>query len=363
MAKKAKAVKKDSIYADIEKQYGDVISSGMDVLKDKRDYKIISISPAIDLALGGGIREGCWLTLTGDPKSGKTTTAMQIAANCQKEGRPIIYLDVEGRLNSMNFEVGDLDPKKMQVIGPIDKPLPAEHFLDIAYKLLTHPNNHGAVLIIDSISSLIAEKELIGDFSPTRAGLPKILSIFTKKVGQILPNQRGLIIGITHFIANTAGKGKAKLSDGGIKIQYQADTRLEIGYGGEGKPGVTAWENSEGEKIGQIINWNILHSSMGLHHDNVRSYIRFGKGIDKAQEAIVLSCDLGLIQKGGSWYTCSFMQDLPEEAKKIDPELDVEDKEKLSTAFKFQGQDKLYSFLTGNDLIKYLESSIKEMLK
>ena len=57
------------------------------------------------------------------------------------------------------------------------------------------------------------------------------------------------------------------------------------------------------------------------------------------------------------------MQDLPEEAKKIDPELDVEDKEKLSTAFKFQGQDKLYSFLTGNDLIKYLESSIKEMLK
>ena len=102
---------------------------------------------------------------------------------------------------------------------------------------------------------------------------------------------------------------------------------------------------------------------MGLHHDNVRSYIRFGKGIDKAQEAIVLSCDLGLIQKGGSWYTCSFMGDLPEEAKKINPELNVDDREKLSIAFKFQGQERLYSFLVENNLIKYLESSIKEMLQ
>ena len=80
-------------------------------LEEKKNYKTISISPAIDIALGGGIKEGSWLTLTGDPKSGKTTTAMQIAANCQKEGRPIIYLDVEGRLKDMNFEVHDLDPR------------------------------------------------------------------------------------------------------------------------------------------------------------------------------------------------------------------------------------------------------------
>ena len=72
------------------KKYGNIIKTGTEVLEEKSNYKTISVSPAIDLALGGGIREGCWLTLTGDPKSGKTTTAMQIAANCQKEGRPII---------------------------------------------------------------------------------------------------------------------------------------------------------------------------------------------------------------------------------------------------------------------------------
>ena len=174
-------------------------------MEEKSNYKTISVSPAIDLALGGGIREGCWLTLTGDPKSGKTTTAMQIAANCQKEGRPIIYVDAEGRLKDMNFQVDGFDPEKIQIIGPEDKPLPAEELLKWAYQLMSDPENHGAVLIIDSISSLIPEKELDGDFTPGRAGLPKVLSIFTKKIGQLLPRQRGLVIAITHYIANTGG--------------------------------------------------------------------------------------------------------------------------------------------------------------
>ena len=93
------------------KEYGNIIKTGTEVLKEKSDYKVISISPAIDIALGGGVREGCWVTLTGDPKSGKTTTAMQIATNCQKEGRPVIYLDAEGRLKDMNFQVNDFDPE------------------------------------------------------------------------------------------------------------------------------------------------------------------------------------------------------------------------------------------------------------
>ena len=66
--------------------------------------------------------------LSGDPKVEKTTTAMQIAANAQKEGRHVIYLDAEGRLKEMNFEVPDLDPAQMTIIQPKDKPIPAEIF-------------------------------------------------------------------------------------------------------------------------------------------------------------------------------------------------------------------------------------------
>lgn len=356
--------KKPEYLAKIIKEYGNIISTGLEVLEEKKGYKVISVSPAIDIALGGGIKEGSWVTLTGDPKSGKTTTAMQIAANCQKEGRPVIYLDAEGRLKDMNFEVKDLDPSKMKVVHPDDKPLPAEDFLQTAHKLMSDPEFYGAVLIIDSISSLIPQKELDGDFTPGRAGLPKILSIFTKKMGQLLPRQRGLIIAITHFIANTGGFGKAKMPDGGNKIQYQADTRMEIASGGEKISAVKPWVDSSDQRIGQIVNWKIICSSMGAPGGQVQSYIRYGHGIDKTQEILMLACDLGLIEKAGAWFSCTFMGECKDLAKEINPDIDTDNEEVLEKAFKFQGQDKLYAFLTGNPkLIEFLESSIKGMLE
>jgi recombination protein RecA len=355
------AKEKDPEYlTKILKQYGNIISNGQQILEEKRNYKVISVSPAIDIALGGGIREGTWLTLTGDPKSGKTTTAMQIASNCQKEGRPVIYLDVEGRLKDMNFEVRDLDASKMKIIHPEDKPLPAEDFLDVAHKLMSHPDYHGAVLIIDSISSLMPAKELDGDMTPGRAGLPKILSIFTKKMGQLLPRQRGLIIAITHFIANTAGFGATKMADGGTKIQYQADTRMEIKSGGEKLSAVTPWTNNNQERIGQVVNWKILCSSMGPPGGQVQSWIRYGHGIDKVQEVLILALDLGMIDKAGAWMTCSFMGQHKDLIKKIKPDLDIEDSEAIEKAFKFQGQDNLYQFLVSNpEVVSILENNIK----
>lgn len=358
------ATKKTPEYlSKIVKEHGNIISNGMDVLTEKKSYKTISISPAIDIALGGGIKEGSWFMLTGDPKSGKTTTAMQLAANCQQEGRPVIYLDVEGRIKDMNFEVRDLDPNKMEIIHPEDKPLPAEVFLDVAHKLMSHPDNHGALLIIDSISSLLPEKELVGDMTPGRAGLPKLLSIFTKKMGQILPRQRGIIACITHYIANTAGFGVAKMADGGNKIQYQADTRMEIRHGGDKISAITPWFNSNKERIGQVVNWKVICSSMGSPGTQAQSWIRYGHGIDKVQEILMLSQDLGMIAKAGAWLTCEFIVDHKELVKEINPAINVEDNEALLKAFKFQGQDKLYTFLADNPkLVSILEKSIKEML-
>ena len=110
----------------------------------------------------------------------------------------------------------------MTIVAPEDTPIPAEDFLDVAYKMMSHPDYYGAVLIIDSISSLMPKKELDGDFSPTRAGLPKILSIFTKKIGQLLPRQHGLIIAITHYIANTrADLVRLKCRMGEIKFSIR----------------------------------------------------------------------------------------------------------------------------------------------
>jgi recombination protein RecA len=326
----------------ITDKYGDVLVSGINVLNKRKDYKVLSIAPMLDIALGGGIKEGSWLMLSGDPKCGKTTTAMQIAANAQKEGRHIIYLDAEGRLKEMNFEVPELDPENMTIIQPEDKPLPAEVFL---------------------ISSLIAEKELDGDFSPTRAGLPKILSIFTKKMGQVLPNQRGLVILITHTISNTSGMGASKMADGGRKIQYQADTRMEVKSGGKETPAIKPWQDDTETIIGQIVNWKIICSSMGSPGGNCQSYIRYGQGIDSCQEYLQLAQQLALIERKGAWFKFLFLLEHKDLMKKLKPELDIDDEDQCLKAFQVQGQPKAYNFLKENpEVLETLAGAIKEML-
>ena len=75
----ARVKKNDPAFVkDIIKKYGNVISTGNQILERRKDYKVVTVSPAIDLSLGGGIKEGSWVILTGDPKCGKTTTALQI---------------------------------------------------------------------------------------------------------------------------------------------------------------------------------------------------------------------------------------------------------------------------------------------
>ena len=349
-------IDKPAFVKEIVKKYGNVISTGNQVLERRKDYKTVSVSPSIDLSLGGGIKEGSWVILTGDPKCGKTTTALQIAANCQKEGRPIIYLDAEGRLKEMNLlGVDGLDRDKIQVIHSEDEPLSAETFLDIAAKLISAKENRGCVCIIDSTSALMPEKELDGDMSPGRAGLPRILSVFCKKMGQIIPNQRATLIIITHFIANTSGYGASRMPDCGKKIQYQADTRMEV-------KSITPWTQSD-KQVGQAVNWKIICSSMGPPGIECQSWIRYGHGIDKTQELIMLGLDIGLIAKAGAWLTCEFMLGHADVIKKIKPEVDADDTEAVLKAVKFQGQERLYNFLVENtEVFGILEEEIKAML-
>jgi len=345
-----------SFKKEIIKKYGNVISTGNQILDQRKDFKVISVGPSIDIALGGGIKEGSWIILTGDPKCGKTTTALQIAANCQKEERPIIYLDAEGRLKEMNLlGVDGLDKEKIHIVHAEDEPLSAEAFLDITVKLVSAKENYRCVCIIDSTSALMPEKELDGDMSPGRAGLPKLLSVFCKKLGQIVPKQRATMIIITHFIANTSGYGAPRMPDCGKKIQYQADTRMEV-------KSIAAWEQRD-QQVGQAINWRILCSSMGPPGGECQSWLKYGHGIDKIQELIILGQDLGMIGKAGAWLTCEFMASHLELVKEINPEVNIEDMEAVLKSVKVQGQEKLYQFLDKNPkVVHILESEIKEML-
>ena len=101
---------------------------------------------------------------------------------------------------------------------------------------------------------------------------------------------------------------------------------------------------------------------MGAPGGQVRSWIRYGHGIDKTQEVLMLAQDLVMVDKSGSWFTCTFMLECKELIAEIKPDLSLDD-EAILKAFKFQGQDKLYNFLHENPkLVTMLEQNIKEML-
>lgn len=326
---------------DIAKTFGRVLSRGSELIAAKKKLKVLPVSPKLDIALNGGIEEGSWTVISGDPKVGKTTTCLQICKNAQDDGRPVIYIDGESRIRAYNLQgIEGLDLDKFQVVhSPEDgEPLSAEDFLTIAETLIKRPENAGAVLIIDSTSSLIPRAELEEDVSATiRASLPKLMSHWSKKVRQTITTNKIIAILITHYIANTSGYGKSKLADGGNQIQYNADTRMNVVR-------AEPWEEG-GKKIGQIVSWKIDSSSCGASGTECVSHIKFGKGIDKEKEIIDLAESFGLIEKSGAWYSISCTGN---------PDIDGQ---------KFQGQAKIYEYLVENPAVfLQIKDKLKEML-
>ena len=350
----------ESLTKEIVKKYGNVVRTGLEVFEERSSFEVIPVSPALDLALGGGIQEGSWVTLTGDPKSGKTTTALQFAATCQSKEhgeRPIIYMDVEGRLKSMNLSgVHGLNQEDIKIIGTSDEPMSAEHYLNIAETCIKQVPN--CVLIVDSISALIPEKELIDDVNAQyRPSLPKLLKNWCKKLGGVVPRQRAIVVMIVHLIANTSGFGKTKVPDGGRGIQYQTDNILEIKY-------IKPWEVG-GSQIGQMVHWKILTSAAGgFPGSEAQSWIRYGHWVDKTQELFIMGVDLDVISKAGAWYTCTYLVDNKEKVSDIikQNDVDITDDKAIKSLFQFQGQDKVVNFLNDNPLtLRLLEQEIKEM--
>lgn len=291
----------EKLKKEMNKRHGaNVMVNAEDVANKER--KIISIGPVLDFATGG-IPEGSWVLLSGTPKCGKSTTALQIAANAQQEyGKQIFIGNVEHRINEKELRgIHGLDVSKVKMIqSEKGKILTAQDFLqEFTTVIKTIP---GCVLIIDSSSALCAEKEYSEDItSQARNEGPKLLATFCRKMASVVPVQDVTLIIIQHLIANTSGYGSPYYEDGGNKIQYQADLKLRCSS-------FQKWNaktNDDSTRVGQVVNWQIITSALGAPGGKVQSYIRYGYGIDEVKEYIDLGLDMGIIDKGGAWYTFS----------------------------------------------------------
>jgi len=290
---------REQLRAGIIKKYGEGIAREMTEIKEEKKI-IIPVSPAVDRAINGGIPEGSWVILSGPEKMGKTTLALQIAANAQKKengGKTVYYLDVEGRFKDMNLDTVSSFRSDMceHIRSQTGKILTAEDYLSIAIDIIKgHP---GCVLIIDSASALCAAKEMTEDLkAQARNDGPKLLATFCRQMGNVVPINNVTVIIIQHLIANTSGYGPTKMEDGGNKIKYQVDVKLR------GK-GAEKWMLNTDTQIGQLANWDVIVSALGPPGGKVQSYVRYGYGIDETMELIEIASDFGIINKAGAWYS------------------------------------------------------------
>lgn len=332
-----------SLKEDVTKNFGDDIILTGNALIDKKSI-VIPVSPSLDIVLNGGIPEGSFVVLTGQPKCGKTTTSLDFAATAQKpeyqgslkSPREVYYLNIEGRLKKRDLEgIPGLNLDRFHIIGSQQgKILHAEEYLQIAEKIINEIP--GSVLIIDSYSALCTEAEITSDMDKMqRADGAKLLAKFCRKVANVIPVNKNVVIGITHLMGNPTGYGAEFKEKSGQAIAYQTDIKLRA-------KSFKPWTlSADSTQIGQEIDWQVVCSALGPPGGNITSYIRYGHGVDKYMEAITLGADMGIIHKGGAWYTLTAVEDKP----------------------KFQGTEKLRQYLVDNEpAYKNLVQSIKQTM-
>ena len=311
------------------------------------DTKVINIpiSPSLDIILNGGVPEGSFVIFTGQPKCGKTTTSLYLAGNAQqpeyaygsfKDGREVYYLNIEGRLKKRDLEgIPHINKDRFHIIGSQQgKILHAEEYLQIAEKIINQVP--GSVVIIDSYSALCTEAEITSDMGKMqRADGAKLLAKFCRKVANVIPVNKNIVIGITHLMGNPTGYGAEFKEKSGQAVAYQTDIKLRAKRFSPWKVG------KEDTQIGQEVEWQVVTSALGSPGGNIVSHLRYGEGIDKHMELFSLAVDIGLINKGGAWYTFSSLPDSP----------------------KFQGAEKARDFLLSKpEVYKDLWDQIKDTM-
>lgn len=339
-------------------------------------HDVISVSPKLDMILGGGIPGGSVVTLAGAPKCGKTVTALYIGAKGQKQGRPLYYINIEGRIKPRDLDgIKGLDQPSMTIVrsyrddeNNTSRILTAEEFLE-AVEWIAH-NVPRAIIIIDSISQLATTKELAGDmgdkfYAPGTA----LLAQLTKKLANVIPVNDIVMIGIQHVTANFNMQGRKTTITGGNKFKYAADIALECKFfkflreGSKKKEGEE--DEGNGKPYGQEVTWVTTCTAFAPPGMTCVSVIKYGTGIDELTEMSQIAVELGFIARSGAWYRPTYLLDaMPEIYQEKNVAKEGKAPKMESNIPSLQGEANLVAWLSENPAeYAALEKSLGDMLR
>jgi len=292
MSKEEKLKALNLAISQIEKEFG---KEAIVKLGEKKALTVEVIPTGIltlDLALGvGGVPRGRVIEIFGPEASGKTTLALTIAAEAQKQGGIAAIIDAEHAFDPKFAKTLGVDVENMYV----SQPDYGEQALEIAETLV----RSGAVdvVIIDSVAALVPKAEIEGEMGEAQIGLQaRLMSQALRKLTAAVNKSKSIIIFINQ-IRHKIGVmyGSPETTTGGLALKFYASLRLEVRKSDTIKSG--------DETLGSWVKVKVAKNKVAPPFKEATYEFYFEKGIDRIGSVLDAAVDEGIIEKAGSWYT------------------------------------------------------------